>query len=82
MQSSTLSQTESAELTNKVGLTLENTTQLLNNLLFWSKNQMDGIKANPEKLDVYQESYKLSKDILLELDGIKGKFRLKEQLLH
>ncbi|MBU0898946.1 MAG: four helix bundle protein [Nanoarchaeota archaeon] len=35
---------------------------------------------NPEKLEVYKESYALSKDVLLELEGVKGKFRLKEQL--
>lgn len=36
---------------------------------------------NPEKLEVYRESYELSRDVLLELDSIQGKFRLKEQLL-
>jgi len=35
---------------------------------------------NPEKLEVYQQSYELSKDVLLELENVQGKFRLKEQL--
>lgn len=35
---------------------------------------------NPEKLEVYRESYELSRDVLMELDVIQGKFRLKEQL--
>ena len=35
---------------------------------------------NPEKLDVYQLGYELSKDVLQELENVKGKFRLKEQL--
>ena len=35
---------------------------------------------NPEKLQVYQESYSLSKDVLLSLEEVQGRFRLKEQL--
>jgi len=35
---------------------------------------------NPEKLDVYKLGYELSKDVLIALESMKGKFRLKEQL--
>lgn len=35
---------------------------------------------NPEKLEVYREGYELSKDVLLSLENVQGKFRLKEQL--
>lgn len=35
---------------------------------------------NPEKLNVYKESYKLSKDVFVELENMKKSFRLKEQL--
>ena len=36
---------------------------------------------NPYNLEVYKLSYDLSKDVILELENIKGKFRLQEQLL-
>lgn len=35
---------------------------------------------NPEKLEVYQEGYQLSKDVFLELENVNKSFRLKEQL--
>jgi len=35
---------------------------------------------NSEKLDVYQESYTLSRDVFLELENVNKSFRLKEQL--
>ncbi len=35
---------------------------------------------NPEKLDVYQEGYQLSKDVFIELENVNKSFRLKEQL--
>ena len=36
---------------------------------------------NPYNLEVYKMSYELSKDVILEIENIKGKFRLQEQLL-
>lgn len=54
MKSDALSKQDSAEMADKIGHTLEGTSQLLDNLLYWSKNQMNGIVAKPERVNLVE----------------------------
>lgn len=70
MKLNALTEAESTELANKIGRTLNNTSQLLDNLLYWSKNQMEGIKIQPEKFNIHEL---IERNIQLLDEAIKEK---------
>lgn len=53
---------ESRKFAKKVGLRVQHTFQLVSNLLYWSKSQMNGISPNPTVFDI--------EDVLQEVNGV------------
>ncbi len=53
-RSDQLSKEELDELLSKIDKTIYETRSFLDNLLEWSKNQLDGMQVNPEKFDLYE----------------------------
>lgn len=52
LRSEALSKEEISMLSEHLSQEVDNTINLVNNLLYWSQNQLYGLQANPEKFDI------------------------------
>lgn len=57
LKSEALSRKEIAMLSERLSQEVDNTINLVNNLLYWSQNQLQGLQANPEKFDMQAAIY-------------------------